>query len=134
MRTLLLLTLLASPALAEEPLTADEFQAMVEGRTLTYGALGQPPYGIEHYYPNRHVTWSFLGTDQCIEGTWYAEGPPEAPAICFLYVEDPEPHCWRFFRDGDQLRAEVVGEDEEGSTVLYELAEEGSLVCGGVGV
>lgn len=134
MRPLLLLAVLATPALAQEPLSAEEFEAMVEGRTLTYGTLGEPPYGIEHYHPDRRVTWAFLGTDQCIEGKWHAEGPEDSPAICFVYVDDPVPHCWHFFRDGDALRAEVVGEDGSSSLVLYELAEEGALVCGGVGV
>jgi hypothetical protein len=133
MRTVLALVVLATPALAQDPVTAEEFEALVEGRTLTYGAPGEPPYGIEHYFPNRRVTWAFLGTNECIEGEWYAEGPPEAPAICFVYEDDLEPQCWRFFREGEGLRAEFL--NDGGSTVLYEMIEEDSgLVCGGVGV
>lgn len=133
MRALLLLALLATPALAQDPVTAEEFEALVEGRTLTYGEEGQPPYGIEHYFPNRRVTWAFLGSDQCLEGEWYAEGPPDSPAICFVYEDGLDPQCWRFFREGDALRAEFL--DDGGSMVLYELQEEdGGLVCGGVGV
>jgi hypothetical protein len=105
----------------------------VEGRTLTYGAEGMEPYGIEHYFPNRRVAWAWVGSDQCQSGTWYAEGPADSPAICFVYDGDPEPKCWRFFREGDALGAVFL--DDAGSTVLYELAEEpGALVCGGVGV
>ena len=133
MRTLLLLACLASPALAQEAVTAEEFEDLVTGRTLTYGAPGQPAYGIEHYFPNRRVTWAWLGSDECMEGSWYAEGPPESPAICFVYEDDLDPQCWRFFRDGEGLRAEFL--NDGGSTVLYEIAEEqGGLVCGGVGV
>ena len=133
MRTLLLLACLASPAIAQEAVTAEEFEKMVTGRTLTYGAPGQPADGIEHYYPDRRVTWAWVGSDECIEGSWYAEGPPESPAICFLYEDDLDPQCWRFFREGEGLRAEFL--NDGGSTVLYEIVEEdGGLVCGGVGV
>jgi hypothetical protein len=133
MRALLLLLGLASPALAQEPVTADEFQSLVEGRTLTYGEPGQPPYGIEHYYPNRRVTWAFLGSDECLEGTWHAEGPKDSPAICFEYEDGIEPQCWRFFHEGDGLKAEYLGEG--GGLTLYELVEEeNGLICGGVGV
>lgn len=130
---LLLLLAPAAPAAAQEPVSAEEFEALVEGRTLTYGAAGEPPYGIEHYHPGRRVTWAFEADDTCVEGRWYAEGDPEAPAICFVYVDDTEPKCWRFFREGEGLRATYL--NDGGSTVLYELAEEeGGLVCGGVGV
>jgi hypothetical protein len=133
MRALLLLVVLASPALAEEPVSAAEFEDLVTGRTLTYGAPGEPPYGIEHYFPNRRVTWGWLGSDECMEGSWYAEGDPKHPAICFVYEDDLEPQCWRFFRDGESLRAEFL--NDGGSTVLYEMVEEeNGLICGGVGV
>lgn len=133
MRALLLLACLASPALAQEPVTAAEFEALVAGRTLTYGAAGQPPYGIEHYYPGRRVAWAWLDSDECMEGRWYAEGPAESPAICFVYEDGLEPQCWRFFLEGEGLRAEFL--NDGGSTILYELVEDdGGLVCGGVGV
>lgn len=133
MRLLLALAFLATPALAEEPVSAEEFESLVEGRTLTYGEPGQPPYGIEHYFPDRRVTWAFLGSDECLEGTWYAEGPKDSPAICFVYEDGLPPQCWRFFREGDALRAEFL--NDGGSTVLYELREEeNGLICGGVGV
>jgi hypothetical protein len=133
MRSLLLLLALASPAAAQEAVKAGEFEALVTGRTLTYGAPGEPPYGIEHYFPDRRVTWAWVGTQDCIEGEWYPEERPDGPAICFTYEDDLEPQCWRFFREGDGLRAEFL--DEGGGMVLYEMVEEeGGLVCGGVGV
>ncbi len=135
MRILLLaLVALAAPALAQEAVTAEEFEALVEGRTLTYGEPGQEPYGLEHYFPNRRVTWAFVGSNECIEGTWHAEGPADAPAICFDYQNDIETQCWRIFREGDGLRAEYLN-DGGTSTMLYELADDpNGLVCGGVGV
>ena len=133
MRTLLLLACLATPAFAQEVVTAEEFEEIVTGRTLTYGEPGFSPYGIEHYFPNRRVTWGWVGSDECMEGRWYEKGPPEASAICFVYEGDLEPQCWRFYREGEALRAEFLGDG--GATVLYEIAEEdGGLVCGGVGV
>jgi hypothetical protein len=133
MRTLFLLLVLASPAAAQEAVTAEEFEALVTGRTLTYGAPGEAPYGIEHYFPNRRVTWAWVGTNECLEGDWYAEERADGPAICFTYQDDLAPQCWRFFREGDGLRAEFL--EDGGATVLYELLEkEGGLVCGGVGV
>ena len=132
MRLIILAVLLATPALAEDPVTAAEFEALVEGRTLTYGAEGSEPYGVEHYHPGRRVTWAWIGDDQCQTGTWYDEGPKAAPAICFVYDYDPEPKCWKFFREGENLRAVFL--NDAGATVLYEIVDDpGSLVCGGVG-
>jgi hypothetical protein len=116
----------ALPALAEEPMTAAAFEAYVEGRTLTFGnAAG--PYGLEHYHDGRRVTWAFIG-EECQAGEWY----PEGDAICFVYVDEPEPQCWRFFESDRGLRAEFVTDPE--SSVLYEVLDsEQSLVCPGVG-
>ena len=132
MRALACLLLLATPAAAEGALDAEAFEALVEGRTLTYGALGAEPYGIEHYYPGRRVTWAWAGDDECLSGVWYEDGPEEDPAICFLYESDPVPQCWQVFHEGAGLRAVFLGEG--GGSVLYELGEQpGGLVCGGVG-
>ncbi len=133
MRALALLLLLAPPAAAQQALDAEGFEALVEGRTLTYAAEGGEPYGIERYRPGRRVTWAWAGDDECLPGTWYEGGTTEDPAICFLYEGDPVPQCWRIFQDGEGLRAVFLGEG--GGAVLYELAEApGGLVCGGVGV
>ncbi|MBP1805443.1 hypothetical protein [Rubellimicrobium aerolatum] len=138
MRALALLLLLASPAAAQQALTAEEFEAIVTGRTLTYGEPGQTPYGIEHYFPNRRVTWAFADSDDCVEGTWRQQGPASSPAICFDYEGDIEPQCWRIFREGDGLRADYLGDgpsgDAAGGSVLYEVEDGGALVCGGAGV
>jgi hypothetical protein len=123
----LALILLAAPARAEAPMTAEEFEAHVTGRTLTYaGPSGI--YGVERYWPGRRVTWSFLDGN-CEDGSWY----PEGEAICFVYPSEPEPQCWRFFRDGAGLRAEFTTDPAAGP--LYEVAEAAQgLVCNGPGV
>jgi hypothetical protein len=133
LRAALALAASALPAAAQEALGAAEFEALVEGRTLTYGAQGAEPYGIEHYHPGRRVTWAWVGTTDCLSGRWYEDGPSDDPAICFVYEDDPaSPQCWQVYREAEGLRAVFLG---GGESVLYEVGEaSGGLVCGGVGV
>lgn len=86
---------LASATLAETPITADQFDAHVTGKTLTYQQR-DTIFGIEEYLPNRKVRWS-VTRDQCQYGIWY----PQDDDICFVYEYDPTPTCWTFWlRDG----------------------------------
>ena len=132
MRTLAPLPLLATPALAEEPLSAAEFEAYVGGRTLS-SLSGGEPYGIEAYHPGRGVTWAFVG-GECQRGEWYAKGPD----ICFVYEDrEDDEQCWRFWREGTGLRAEFTGDGSQagGGSVLYETTDADiGLVCPGYGV
>ncbi|EPX87429.1 hypothetical protein ruthe_00499 [Rubellimicrobium thermophilum DSM 16684] len=134
LRIVLLLIASALPVAAQdpEPLGAAEFEILVEGRTLTYGMQGTEPYGIEHYHPDRRVTWAWAGSTECLSGRWYEEGPSDDPAICFVYDDDPSsPQCWQVYQEGERLRAVFLGGDE---SVLYEIGEApDGLVCGGVG-
>jgi hypothetical protein len=136
MRSLAALALAClSTAAAAEPLTGDEFEAFVEGRTLSFALVGSEPYGIEHYHPGRRVTWAWAGTTDCSSGVWEEVAMPGGPAICFTYAHEPdERECWRFFLVGEDLQAEHL--DASGAaTGLYEVAEaEGELVCAGPGV
>lgn len=117
MKPLLCALLIGFPfaALAQDPMTAEEFDAYVTGRTLAYGDGGEV-YGAEEYRPGRRVTWSFLD-GECQDGRWY----PDGDAICFVYEADPEPHCWRFYRESEGLRAEFL--EPGGLTSLYEVGE-----------
>jgi hypothetical protein len=87
-RLALAFSLLAAPALAETPLTAEAFDALTQGRTMTWSEYGQV-YGVELYLPDRRVRWTVLG-DDCVAGDWY----PDGDAICFVYEDDPLPDCW----------------------------------------
>ena len=102
-----LAALLAGPALAQdlgEPLDADAFEALVERRTLTYGAEdAEVPRGVETYEPGRRVTWLEIATDDCLEGRWYGAGPPDAPQICFEYEGQEGKHCFRYYVDGQRV-------------------------------
>ncbi|WP_439104310.1 hypothetical protein [Celeribacter marinus] len=95
---------LALPAGADEPLTAQEFDAYTRGKTLTYADQGTA-YGLEEYYPNNQVKWAFEG-GACLDGIWYEENQN----ICFLYEDGRAPQCWQFFQDGNRLRAEFVSD------------------------
>lgn len=88
---LALCTFLAAPASADEaaPLTAEAFEALTTGHTVTYSS-GGAYYGTEQYLPGRRVIWTF--GDTCQEGTW----APQGDAICFTYMDSPEPSCWVF--------------------------------------
>lgn len=82
------LALAAAPAFAEDPVTADEFDSLTLGRSMTWSDYGTV-YGLEQYLPGRRVRWAAIGED-CTLGHWYADGP----AICFKYEADSEPDCW----------------------------------------
>ena len=92
---LTLACLLTTPALADTPITADQFEAHVTGKTITYQQF-ETVFGIEEYLPGRKVRWS-TAPDECQYGSWY----PQGGDICFLYEYDPVPACWTFWlKDG----------------------------------
>ena len=120
----IVLSLLAAPSLAQDAMTAAEFDAYTKGRTFTYGAGGMP-YGIEQYLDNRRVRWSFVeGT--CQEVEWYeADG-----LICFVYDTEPQPQCWSFREGPAGLIAKF--ENDPTSVELYEVGQSPEpLVCPG---
>lgn len=81
------------------PMTAEEFDAYVTGKTLTYSQYGTT-FGIEEYLADRRVRWKF-SEDECQYGKWY----PKDQLICFSYEYDTGEHCWTFWREGDGLVA-----------------------------
>lgn len=113
----------ASAAVAETPMSASEFGAYVDGKTLYYSQNGQP-YGAEQYLPNQRVRWSFLDGD-CKEGVWYQQGQE----ICFVYEDFGGPQCWSFYLDGSgKLRGNFESDPE--ATTLYEAQEDSKpMLC-----
>jgi hypothetical protein len=124
MRILCLLVLLICPAAlaAETPLSPQEFEARVTGKTLTYSS-GGAAYGAEEYLKGRRVRWSFLD-GECQDGRWYVAGEQ----ICFIYDQIPEPQCWQFYTSGSRLLARF--ENDPARTELYETARaDEPLMC-----
>ena len=115
-RTAFLLVLLANAARAEEPMTAAEFEAYVEGRIMSFGTTSNPSYGVEQYLPNRRVLWS-TGNGECTNGVWYESKGD----ICFRYDGDPEAKCWAIYRDGEGIRAEFT--TRPNTTVIFEIED-----------
>ncbi len=114
MRAALALCLLATTATADPLLTAEEFDALTLGRTMTWAEYGQV-YGVEQYLPGRRVRWTVLG-DDCKLGHWYADGP----AICFLYEDNPTPACWEISLSGSGMEALDTDDPPESEPVVIE--------------
>ena len=95
---------LVGAAHAQDPLTADQFDALTLGRTMTWSEFGRV-YGVEQYLPDRRVRWTFLG-DVCDTGHWY----PQGTAICFQYDTNPGPVCWEISETATGLAAHLVGD------------------------
>ena len=109
---------------ADAPLTAQEFDAYATGKTLSY-AQGGVVWGAEQYLPGRRVIWAFT-EDDCQYGHWFED----QGNICFLYDDQDQPQCWRFFRETTGLRAIFMGAD--GGTSLSEVGQsETPLNCPG---
>jgi hypothetical protein len=128
---LFLAATLALPALAQQatpvadaPMSGAEFDAYATGKTLSYAQDGVV-WGSEQYLPGRKVIWAFA-EDDCQYGHWYED----QGNICFLYDNDPNAQCWKFFREATGLRAIFMGAD--GGTSLSEVAQSTTpLTCPG---
>ncbi|MXU65544.1 hypothetical protein [Oceanomicrobium pacificus] len=105
------LTLAPLPAaLCAAPLTAPDFEAMVEGHKFDFTLNGMP-FGREQYLPGRQVLWQGPG-GACQYGRWY----PAGDAICFEYDEIPDPFCWTVERSADRVEVTLLP-SEAGITV-----------------
>ena len=119
---------MTAPAAAQTALGADAFEAYSEGRTFYFGVEGEGIYGMETYYPDRRVIWTFMD-GRCEEGIWYEE----AGNICFSYDFDPDPQCWRMFEVDSGLMAVFMNRPD--SDTLYTVTPApNAVVCQGPGV
>jgi hypothetical protein len=116
------LALFPLAAQAQSPLTPEEFEARVTGRTLTYSADGMA-YGAEEYLEGRRVRWSYLD-GECQDGRWYVSGQQ----ICFIYEGIAGPQCWQFYSRDGQIMARF--ENDPVQTELYETSKtDEALYC-----
>ena len=126
-RLALILCLSALPAMAQDglptspPLTAEEFEAYVTGKTLTYSQFGSV-FGIEEYLPGRKVRWQ-VG-DDCQYGHWYER----TGLICFTYEYDIGEYCWTFWRDDHGLSALATTDPPEAELSEVQQTTDG-LTC-----
>jgi hypothetical protein len=99
-------------AQTDPPLSADAFEALVEGKTMdTHDSGGL--YGVETFLPGRRAIWR--DANQCLEGTWR----PEGEMICFDYIGDPTPHCWTYHDRGGWLMGWYQGDRGTDPILLY---------------
>jgi hypothetical protein len=124
MRRLAVLLLAATPALADPSLTAEAFDALTLGRTMTWAEFGQV-YGVEQYLPGRRVRWTVLG-DNCMTGHWYQAGDQ----ICFQYEDDPAPDCWTITLNGPGMIARYATNPPDAEPVVVEETTE-RMACFG---
>lgn len=111
-----LLLLLAAPAAAQTPMSAEAFEAYSTGKTLYFGKTGAP-YGAEQYLSGRRVIWTFLD-GECQEGHWFEQ----AGDICFVYDLRPDaPQCWTFYQRDTGLAAQY--ENDPSATPLIEVEQ-----------
>lgn len=123
MRSLVFWLALAAPAVAQEGMTAEEFDAYVTGRTITFSTATNPSFGVERYLPNRRVMWStFDGT--CQYGVWFESKGD----ICFRYDDDPEHKCWTIYDEPRGLRG--VFTTRPNTTEIFEVPDRNDpLIC-----
>ncbi len=120
--TLAISVVSGAPATAQSALTAEEFNAYTQGKTLFYAADGQR-YGAETYLRNNRVRWSFLD-GECQNGRWYQQ----QEQICFVYDNSANPSCWTFYLENNGLSARFDSPDQE--NVLYEIqGSDDELIC-----
>ncbi|WP_407492414.1 hypothetical protein [Pseudooceanicola sp. MF1-13] len=123
-RLILILLAFAVPASAQTPMTGAEFDAYSKGKTFYYGSAGQA-YGVEQYFDDRRVRWSFLD-GQCADGYWYEQNQ----MICFEYEGEYDigPQCWTFFDGPGGLIAQFNGDPAQ--TTLYQVQDASEpMVC-----
>lgn len=123
MRLALALILLAGTAQARSPMTVTEFETFSTGQTLDYWIDGAYWGSERHLSGRRTLDADAEGT--CRAGEWF----PKDDMICFVYGDAPGEHCWRFFRDGGRVLAEVAGGDG-GLSAEVTLADQ-PLACAG---
>jgi hypothetical protein len=118
---LMVFTITSAP-LSAEPLTPDQFDSLVTGRTLTFSRQGVL-FGIEQYLPDRRSLWA-RDDGICQYGKWHSVGRD----ICFVYNGESGPHCWVFEEVDGKLTAFQAGEVSEDRLVVTDVTE-APLAC-----
>lgn len=117
---------MASPALAQDIVSPEEFRDFAEGYTLHFQRDGQP-FGSEKFESDGRVRWRF-NDGSCVRGVWRAHGAQ----LCFLY-EMPGgegPLCWRMLRDEEGIFARLLDGENAGMEIRLARRDKAPLLCG----
>ncbi len=131
MRILIAALLIAAPALAEEPVSPDEFREFAEGWTLHFERDGEP-FGSEAFEGGGKVRWRY-SDGSCVNGAWR----PHDGELCFLYDSEDEGrviNCWEMLRDEAGLFARLVSGRNAGLELRVSRRDRAPLLCGEPGV
>lgn len=121
----LIFLLAGLPALAEDIVTPDEFEALTTGKTLYFSRGGQF-FGAEQYFKNREVYWQYAD-GQCTRGSWFAQGTN----LCFRYDDVDGSQCWVMWHEGARMFARLVGDVSGAAAIELERKDELPLPCAG---
>lgn len=127
MRTLLAILLIAAPAVAEEPVTPEEFRDFAEGWTVYFEREGRP-FGSEEFEQGGKVRWRY-SDGSCVSGAWRAHDGQ----LCFLYdtvEEGAVINCWEMMRDDDGIFARLIDGDNAGLELRISRRDRAPLLCG----
>lgn len=124
LRLFLILSCFALPAWGQSPLSADAFDALTRGRTVTYSINGEF-HGMERHLGDRRVEWAFAD-GECHTGRWYEV----EEAICFVYENLEGPQCWRIVDAPGGFDATFLGETGPGSTYSAQVSD-AQMTCSG---
>ncbi|MEL6425785.1 MAG: hypothetical protein AAFQ33_10045 [Pseudomonadota bacterium] len=121
---------LALPAAGGEEriLSPDEFEDFTEGYTMRFIQDGRF-VGAEMFLPGRRVTWQY-SNGACTGGGWYAE----EGAICFVYIDSPDPQCWHFLERDGRYFARLRGSEDPVADYELTSRDRAPLQCGDPGL
>ena len=123
--------LICLPALAQEPVSPEEFRDFAEGWTLHFERDGEP-FGSEAFERGGKVRWRY-SDGSCVRGAWRAHDD----RLCFLYDsedEGPALNCWRMMRDDDGMFARLLDGENAGLELRVARRDRTPLLCGQPGV
>ena len=123
-----LLLLLATPLGAQEVMSPEEFRDYAEGYTLYFEENGEP-FGTESFGTDGSTKWRYRD-GSCVEGAWR----PHEAQICFYYGDTQGVLCWWMLRDGDEIIARLLGDDQTQPLELrITRRDKRPLICGDPG-
>ncbi|MEL6678450.1 MAG: hypothetical protein AAFQ51_07065 [Pseudomonadota bacterium] len=123
-----LLVALPASGSGERIVGPEEFEDLTEGYTMRFIQDGRFA-GAEMFHEGRRVTWQYPN-GACTGGGWY----PEGDAICFVYLDSPDPQCWHFIEREDRYFARLRGSEDPIADYELTSRDRAPLQCGDPGL